>query len=238
MMGNKPFQFKQFAVDHSLSTHKVGTDGVLLGAWVNVSKHDRHILDVGTGSGLIALMLAQRTAPDTHIDAVEIDAANAKQAAQNVRNSPWPEKIIIHTQAIQQYFREKKYDLIVSNPPFFVNSLLPPDKRRSNARHGELLSFEDLLDSVTRLLKKDGRFCVILPLAEGNIFTGLATKHHLFAYRETAFRSRTDKPVERLLLEFSFVEDTKSETEIILYRHDGKWSEDYINLTGEFYLSR
>jgi tRNA1Val (adenine37-N6)-methyltransferase len=238
MMGDKPFQFKQFAVDQSGSTHKVGTDGVLLGAWVHVRDQDKLILDIGTGSGLIALMLAQRTRRDARIDAVEIEEGNAEQAVHNVGKSPWPEKTIIHAVPIQQYFTEIKYDLIVSNPPFFVNSLLPPDKKRSHVRHGQLLSFDDLLQSVFRLLKKEGRFCVILPVVEGKHFTVLATKFQLFVTRETTFRSRLGKPVERLLLEFGFMQGKKSETELILYNEQGTWSEAYKDLTGEFYLAR
>lgn len=235
-MGSAPFHFRQFRVDQNRSTHKVGTDGVLLGAWVRIKEEDSHILDVGTGSGLIALMLAQRTGTAIRIDGVEIEEDDAKQATENVRQSPWPEKISIHPAAVQQFFPEKKYDLIISNPPYFVNSLLPPEKKRSQARHTHQLSFEDLLMAASRLLTKQGRLAVILPYAEGLKFIDLARSFYLIPARTTTFRSRVHKPAERLLLELTIEGVLEDESELILYGQGENWSEDYQKLTGEFYL--
>lgn len=235
-MGTPPFHFRQFRVDQTGSTHKVGTDGVLLGAWVGIKEADIHILDVGTGSGLIALMLAQRTGPASRIEGVEIEKDDAKQAEENVRQSPWPEKIRIHPVAIQQFFPEKKYDLIISNPPYFVNSLLPPEKKRSQARHTHQLSFEDLLMAASRLLTKQGRLALILPYAEGLKFIDLARSFHLFPVRKTTFRSRVRNPAKRLLLELNHEERPADKSELILYNQGENWSEDYQKLTGEFYL--
>ena len=166
MKSGSHFHFKKFSVAHDKSTHKVGTDGVLLGAWVSLEEVQR-ILDVGTGTGVISLMLAQRTPETVTIDAVEIEEDDALQAAENVRQSPWPEKIKVYHKTIQAFSPGKKYDLIISNPPFFVESWLPPEKKRSQARHTEQLSFEELLESATRLLSANGRLAVILPFQEG-----------------------------------------------------------------------
>src|SRR5688572_21398080 len=116
-MGVKPFQFKLFSVAHDRCTHKVGTDGVLLGSWVTIQQHDNLILDIGTGSGLIALMLAQRSKNDVHIAAIEMERTDAEQAKENIANSPWPGKITVITEAVQQFAVTRPYDLIVSNPP-------------------------------------------------------------------------------------------------------------------------
>src|SRR6187551_2766436 len=145
---------------------KVGTDAVLLGAWTNVNDVNR-ILDIGAGSGVIALMLAQRSGNLVHIDAVEIEKEDAMQARENIQRSPWPECISVHEIPIQKFSPEIKYDLIVSNPPYFNNSFQPPDKKRLHTRHTISLDFTELLSSVARLLQPGGRFNVILPFTEG-----------------------------------------------------------------------
>ncbi len=238
MRASKPFHFKQFTVGQNSATHKVGTDGVLLGAWVQVAGEVNNILDIGTGSGLITLMLAQRTAPATRIDGIEIEEQDVLQARENVQHSPWPQKIIIHHIPAQEFFPEKKYDLIVSNPPYFINSWLPPEKKRTQARHTQSLSFESLLASTTRLLASQGRLAVILPFVEGSGFVDLAEKFQLFLNRKTSFRSRSHKPVERLLLEFSFGQTAIEESDLVLYSEGESWSEAHNELTREFYLER
>lgn len=221
--------------DHQ-SAHKVGTDGVLLGAWVRINEEDKFILDIGTGSGLIALMLAQRTGPGTRIDAVEIESTDARQAAQNITDSPWPEKIHIHNLPVQQHSPGNKYDLIVSNPPYFVNSWLPPGKKRSQARHTQELSYEDLLRTASRLLAPQGRLGVIFPYAEGLNFLDLAKTFDLFPVRKTTFRSRAQKPVERLLVELAYDRQLNEDNELVLYSEGENWSDEYKALTREFYL--
>ncbi len=235
-MGSQPFRFKHFIIRQDHATHKVGTDGVLLGTWLQILSNDSHILDIGTGSALIALMLAQRSAPLTRIDAVEIEKQDAEQARENVSLSPWPEKIKIHNMAVQQFFPDTNYDLIVSNPPFFVNSWLPPEKKRSQARHTHQLSFQDLLTASTRLLKPGGRLALILPYLESLQFINLAGTYNLFPVRHGTFRSRAHKPVERILLELSQGGGEKTEDEIILYSEGENWSDAYKQLTREFYL--
>ena len=235
-MALQPFQFKQFSVAHDRSTHKVGTDAVLLGSWVGVQHTDRHILDIGTGSGVIALMLAQRTTNAAHIDALEIHQHDAEQARENVAMSPWPEKISVHAVAAQHFQSEKRYDLIVSNPPYFLKSLRPADQRRTTARHTLDLSFDDLLAVVTRLIAADGRFAVILPFTEGSRFITMAAGSGFFPRRMTYFRTRMHKPIERVLIEFAQIKRSTTASELTLYREDGQWSDEYRLLTGDFYI--
>jgi tRNA1Val (adenine37-N6)-methyltransferase len=235
MKGSADFRFKQFTVKQNRSTHKVGTDGVLLGAWADIQAADR-ILDIGTGTGLIALMLAQRTPQNVIIDAVEIVEEDAHQAMGNVQHSPWPSKINVHHTSIQDFHPEHRYDLIVTNPPYFINSLLPPEKKRGQARHTHGLSFEELLLAVKILLKKSGKLAIILPQQEGLQFIQLAHFHQLYCIRQVDFRSRVQKPVERLLLEFGENPEPIHREELILHGDDDAWSEDYQDLTREFYL--
>ncbi len=214
---------------------KVGTDAVLLGAWVNVNQVNR-ILDIGSGSGVIALMLAQRASEDVHIDAVEIEHHDALQAKENILNSPWPNRISVHELPIQHFTSELKYDLIASNPPYFNNSFQPPDKKRLQTRHTISLDFTELLSSVVRLLKPDGKFNLIIPYIEGLEFIDLAKQHSLFCSRQWSFRPRGEKPIERWLLEFQLQSTKKEEGEIIHYSKADQWTEDYKNLTKDFYL--
>jgi tRNA1Val (adenine37-N6)-methyltransferase len=235
MKGSADFRFKQFTIRQQQSTHKVGTDGVLLGAWADVS-HVTRILDIGTGTGLIALMLAQRTPVSVFIDAAEIEKADADQATENVQQSPWPSKIKIHHTSIQDFHPGHHYDLIVSNPPFFINSWLPPEKKRAQARHADQLSFDDLLHAVKRLLNPEGKFAVILPFDEAQRFIERAHFSHLYCLRQLAFRSRSQKPIERLLLEFGRKIQPVFKEELILHAEGDAWSEAYCQLTREFYL--
>jgi len=229
------FKFKQFTIHHERTMMKVGTDGVLLGAWVDINKV-KNILDIGTGSGVIALMLAQRSQDMALIDAVELDEDAFGQAFENVKQSPWPEKVNTHHCAIQNFNPEKKYDLIVSNPPYFQNSQKPPDPRRLTTRHTDALSFSELITAVTNLLSWDGKFSIILPFHEGLNFITLASQHRLYCSRQWSFRTRVGKPVERWLLEFRGTIHPKEEGEITLYSSGDEWSEKYIQLTKDFYL--
>ncbi len=214
---------------------KVGTDAVFLGAWVSINTANR-ILDIGSGSGVIALMLAQRSTDNIHIDAVEIEHQDAMQANENILNSQWSNRIMVHEMSIQDFSPETKYDLIVSNPPFFNNSFQPPDKKRLHARHTITLDFRELIKSVVRLLKPNGTFNVILPFNEGLEFIELAKQHLLFCSRQWSFRSREGKPIERWLLEFRLQTTEKEEGEIIHYRETEEWSDTYKKLTQDFYL--
>lgn len=231
------FHFKKFSVAHGSSTMKVGTDAVLLGAWACIGEA-RKMLDIGTGSGVIALMLAQRSSDQAQIDAVEIEGSDAVQAEENFQRSPWPHKIHTHHSSIQDFYPHKKYDVIVSNPPYFSNSQSPPLQKRYHARHTIKLNHNDLTTAVERLLEDDGRFNIVLPFEEGKQFLALAENRMLYCSRRFGFKTRSDKKIERWLLEFKKHPGPVETGEILLYRQtDGEgWDDAYMNLTKDFYL--
>jgi len=231
---SKGFDFKQFRIEHDRCAMKVGTDAVLLGAWVEVEKTTR-ILDIGTGSGIIALMLAQRTPSNARIDALEPEQEAAEQAQENVDRSPWNNKIIVHQKKLQEFKAPYKYDLIVSNPPYFLNSQLPPSPHRSKARHTHSLSHSELIQGVLQLLNENGRLAVILPTIEGINFQELAKTAKLFVNRQLAFFSRDGKPQERWLFELSFQPKEIANETLILHAHGEAWSDAYQQLTSAFY---
>lgn len=214
---------------------KVGTDTVLLGAWANV-EHASNILEIGTGNGTIALMLAQRTLDHVIIDAVEIEKADADQAEKNFLQSPWSDRINLHHIPVQQFQPQKKYDTIVTNPPYFNNSQSPPDPKRYQARHTITLSYKELLASTLRLLQDAGRMSIILPYVEGLRFKELANENGFWCTRQYSFRTRQEKPIERWLMEFSRVTAGPETGEILLYREGEDWADSYKALTRDFYL--
>ncbi|NOT77229.1 MAG: methyltransferase [Cyclobacteriaceae bacterium] len=214
---------------------KVGTDAVLIGAWANVD-NAKSILDIGTGSGVIALMMAQRSASDTRIDAVELQKEDAEQASENVSSSPWSEKVKVFHRDILEFRPDKKYDLIVCNPPFFTKSLLPPDTSRRDVRHDDQLNFNQLIESVIRMISPNGNFNVILPTKEAEILNQKASQNRLHLNKLTDFFSRNDKPQERSLMEFGMSLRQQKTDSLTLYKSGMVWSEEYRALTSEFYL--
>jgi tRNA1Val (adenine37-N6)-methyltransferase len=235
IMPNKHFQFKQFTVVQDRCAMKVGTDGVLLGAWTKI-EGAKKILDIGTGTGLIALMLAQRS--EAVIDGLEIDPSASKQADENIKNSPWHNRINIICGSFQNFSKlNKQYDLIISNPPFFSNSLSAPDLLRTMARHNHNLSPAELFEGVVSLLHPKGKFCIIWPFAEYNLLSSFATEAGLFENRITRVFPTPGKPAKRIMIEFSFSETAIAETDLIIENHGRhKYSDYYINLTKDYYL--
>jgi tRNA1Val (adenine37-N6)-methyltransferase len=233
----RDFFFKKFTVSQEKSIHKVGTDGVLLGAWCSVDQVCS-VLDIGTGTGVIALMIAQRTDNQVVVDAVELQEEDANEAGSNFKRSPWGNRLHVHNIDIQNFSPGRTYDLIVTNPPFFVKSWLPPDSRRSTVRHTGSLAFDALLTIVKILLNEHGKFSIILPTAEGTQFIDKAALAGLFCIRMCEFRTRLHKPVERLLLEFGFHSTEVKIEKLLLYVEGQTWSEDYRRLTADFYLDR
>jgi tRNA1Val (adenine37-N6)-methyltransferase len=233
----KPFLFKQFAIHQDRCTMKVGTDGVLLGAWVDVSGV-RNALDIGAGSGIIAIMLGQR-APEAHIHAVEIEREAFDQAQANMQQAPWSDRLAIFHTAIQNYAAQHngKYDLIVSNPPFFSGGTFSHQADRNSVRHTVKLPHGDLLAAVRTLLHDEGRFGVVLPYIEGLRFQELARSYKLYASKILEVRPKQAKPVERLLMQFEKQEREPQLDELVI-QHDGpnEWTEAYQALTGAFYL--
>lgn len=232
------FQFKQFSVNQEKCGMKVGTDGILLGAWADLTDVGR-ALDIGTGTGLIALMLAQR-APQTMVTAVEIDADSCHQAGENFEHSPWSERLELIASSIQDFSRtaEDKYELIVSNPPFFSGGTFSSSHNRQLVRHTVKLPHGDLLASVRKLLSPVGRFCLILPLMEGLRFIELAAHYNLHCVRQTKIRPKVNKPITRLLLQFERKEKAVIEDELIIQNEaQNEWTREYKALTGDFYLN-
>lgn len=229
------FRFKQFAVRQDRCPMKVGTDGVLLGGWAEVRPGDRRMLDVGTGTGLIALMLAQRSA--ARITAVDVDAECATQAAENFAASPWADRLDAVAVAVQRYDPVERFDLIVSNPPYYVDSLLSPDEGRNTARHAAGLPFGELAAAVVRLLAPGGRFALVLPPVEMQRFRSAALGR-LYPVRWTEVYSTPRRGVRRILAEFCTTPVPPPEPSRLVIELGGSdsYTEDYRRLTGDFYL--
>ena len=236
-MANPYFAFKQFTVYHDRCAMKVGTDGVLLGAWVNAADA-AGILDVGTGTGLIALMMAQRSEGIIH--GVELDESAFLQATENVKRSPWADRITLFHNTFQQFARNRtgSYDLVVSNPPYFRNSLKPPAKSRSLARHDDHLSYESLLFYSSEILSDRGRLAVILTADGFSNFEVMARFHGLQPMRVTHIRPQPCKDHSRCLAEFSRGNQKNCHySEIAIRNEDSSYTKEYIELTRDFYLS-
>ncbi len=227
------FKFKGFTVFHDRCAMKVGTDGVLLGAW---ARGGARILDVGTGSGLIALFMAQRF-PQAAITAIDIDAESVQQARENFLASPHGDRIVA-VEVPLQGFREGKYDAIVCNPPFFVNSLRNPDRRKAQARHADTLPFRDLFEGVDALLGEDGEFSVIIPSTAHADFSLEAAAFGMFPLRECAIKTTPQKQVSRYLLSYGKRPATCVESaSACLSAEDGtSRSEWFSALTEDFYF--
>lgn len=229
------FTFKQFKIDDSACAMKVGTDGVLLGAWTDVSD-SRTCLDIGTGSGLIALMLAQRTT-DMTIDAIDIDSECVSQAEKNITSTPFRDRINVRHTDFRETQDEKRYDVIVSNPPFHKEDTGCPDDKRDKARHTTSLSFDELIKGAKDKLTDKGRFCVIIPADAATDFIGEAARHKLYLERRTDVKTTQRKLPKRVML--SFTRDASNQTQfstLIIKDKNNEYSSDYRLLTKDFYL--
>lgn len=235
-MSNPYFSFKQFTVYHHLCAMKVGIDGVLLGAWASV-KNTSAILDIGTGSGLISLMLAQRS--NAQITGIDIDVNAIMQTNENVSNSPWPNRIRTKEISLQQFAIQstEQFDLIVSNPPYFINSTKTPSLSRTTARHTNLLTHEELIDNAKLLLKPTGRICLILPVNEGLQCIDFALKVGLYCTKKVTVYPKPAADAKRLLLEFSLLPRTIIESELTIESHiRHQYSLEFSTLAKDFYL--
>lgn len=234
IMPNHFFKFKQFTVFQDRCAMKVGTDGVLLGAWTDVEQA-RRVLDIGTGTGLIALMAAQRSRAE--VCGVEVDEEAAGQACENADASPWKDRIRIICKPVQAYADEAGFDVIVSNPPYFQEQTFCPDSQRNGARHTDGLSFEELLEAVSRLLTAEGVFYVVLPAGAVDRFVGLAAERHLYPCRHTRVHTKPDVPSKRSLLGFSRCILPCREDSLVVELERHVYSPEYIRLTRDFYLA-
>jgi tRNA1Val (adenine37-N6)-methyltransferase len=234
-MANKFFSFKQFTLYQDQCSFKVGTDGVLLGAASDVSDA-KQILDIGTGTGLIALILAQRS--NAGIIAIEPDHNSFVQACSNVNNSKWASRIKVINASLHEYYpSDIRFDLIVSNPPFFSDSLRNPDMAKAAARHNDTLNNEDLLKGTERLIAEHGKFQVIMPYVEGNILIAEAQEYGLYCNNILKIRPLPTSEIRRLILTFSRQKRKVAERFLTIEhgkRHD--FTEEYKNLTKDFYL--
>ena len=229
------FHFKHFSLCHDRSTMKVGTDAVLLGAWVDVKPTD-WVLDIGTGCGVLPLMLAQKGIAKAH--AVDLDEASALEAAENFQASQWNRQLFAFHADIRKFTMQCAYDLIISNPPFFINSYKSDTDRRNQARHTDTsLTFSDLITTVRRLLKPEGRFALVLPERESQEFLRLAEKGNLFLFRKENIIPIEGKTPNRVNLEFRYGKpETVLVSDLIIRNENGTFTKDYLERVKDYYL--
>lgn len=228
------FRFKQFSVSNTRSALKVGTDAVLLGAAATLKEEDRYALDLGTGTGVIALMLAQR-ASQLRIIGIEIDEASAMEAEENFRNSPWAERLEARHQDALVFHTEHKFDLIISNPPYFESSLKNPDCREAGARHNDTLSYSSICRIASELLPEHGRLCLILPADTKEKIRRIAASWGLYPFRILMIQTTERKAPKRMIIEFSRTRKEIKEEKLVLLNAGAKTPE-YLSLTQDFYL--
>lgn len=232
------FQFKQFSVNQDQTAMKIGTDGVLLGAWTPIENNPKSVLDIGTGTGIIAIMLAQRCTAQ-QIDALEIDESAFEQAVENFENSPWGDRLFCFHAGLDEFVEEPEdeYDLIVSNPPFFSEEYRSENEQRDLARFQEAMPFEDLVEAADLLLSENGIFSVIIPFNEEDRFIELCANVELFPIKITRVKGTQNTKIIRSLLAFKRFELavlTSDELVIEISRHE--YTPEYIALTKDFYL--
>ena len=232
------FRFKQFNVDQSGCAMKINTDGVLLGVLAD-AEQPRNILDIGTGTGVIALMLAQRFS-DARIDAVEIDPVAAGTAKRNFVDSPFSERLSIYPVGFEQFFEsnpDKKYDLIVSNPPFYINSLKSPQAEKQLAKHADKNFFENLVIAASNHLNSNGLLCLILPIDTAALIEQLATKAELKLQQTIEIRSFENSEPHRLIMYFRFEQGVVKGSKFVIYKSVGNYSAEYINLLKPYFIA-
>ena len=232
------FKFKQFTIRQDKCAMKIGTDGVLLGSWATVENTPDSILDIGTGTGVIALQLAQRSDAIT-IDAIEIDNDAFEQAVENFENSNWADRLFCYHCSLQEFVDEIEdvYDLIIANPPFYTDNFETDNEARNKARFTTSLSFDTLLSSVSKLLSKQGVFSVIIPFKEEADFIALAKKYQLFEQRICRVQGTSESKIKRSLMEFSFKVPKNNKLEsLVIEQQRHQYTKDYQNLVKEFYL--
>lgn len=245
----KPFKFKQFTINQDRCAMKVGTDSVLLGAWTSLGSLPYSVLDIGAGTGILALMLAQRSAEIPmaagRIDAIEIDADAYEQCVENFENSPWADRLFCYHASLEEFVAEfssdegedeVKYDLILSNPPFYLDTFKSDNTQRDLARFRDAMPFRQLIESAVKLLSPQGMLSVIIPFSEEKNFIVLASKEHLFPQRILRVKGTPELEYKRSLLQFSFQETSVHSEELTIETSRHQYTEEYKALTKDFYL--
>lgn len=232
------FSFKQFSIHQDRCAMKVGTDGVLLGSWTPINNNPFNILDIGAGTGIIALMLAQRSHAE-QIDALEIDEDAYEQAVENFENSPWGDRLFCFHAGLDEFIEEPEdeYDLIVSNPPFYAENYKSNSEQRDLARFQDAMPFEELIEAAALLLSENGIFSVIIPYKEEENFLALANEFELYPIKITRVKGTPTSEIKRSLLAFSRNKNTVVSTdELIIETARHQYTAEYIELTKDFYL--
>ena len=232
------FQFKNFSVEQDKCAMKIGTDAVLLGAWAPIENNPYSILDIGAGTGILSLMMAQRSSAE-QIDAIEIDENAFEQCVDNFENSPWSDRLFCFHAALDEFTEdpEEEYDLIISNPPFYTEDFKTADSQRDLARFQDAMPFEDLVEAADLLLSEKGIFAVIIPFKEEQKFIAIAARFDLFPMKITRVKGTPTSEIKRSLLAFSFTKkETYTSDELIVETSRHQYTEAYIALTKDFYL--
>lgn len=234
---NKPFTFKQFSVNQDRCAMKIGTDGVLLGAWTSIRHNPFNVLDIGSGTGILSLMIAQRSKAE-QIEAIEIDDDAYEQCSENFENSPWNDRLFCYHASLIEFVEEVEdtFDLIICNPPFYSEDYKSENKSRDLARFNDAMPFKHIIYAVEHLLAEDGLFSIIIPKKEENGFIKLASTVGLNTQRILHVKGNPDSDIKRSLIEFSYHETTVNISELIIETSRHNYTQDYIDLTKDFYL--
>ena len=234
---NKPFKFKEFSVNQDRCAMKIGTDGVLLGAWTSVENSPYSILDIGAGTGILSLMLAQRSYAE-QIEAIEIDENAYEQCAENFENSPWNDLLFCYHASLLEFVEEVEdtFDLIICNPPFYSEDYKSDNEARDLARFNDAMPFEHIIYAVAHLLSEIGLFSIVIPYKEESKFMKLASMAGLFPRRILHVKGNPNTKTKRSLIEFSFQKQETKTSELVIETDRHKYTKDYIDLTKDFYL--
>ena len=232
------FQFKQFTIQQDKCAMKVGTDGVLLGAWTPLENTPYNILDIGAGTGVISLMLAQRSYAE-QVDAIEIDDEAYEQCVENFENSKWGDRLFCYHAGLDEFVEEmedEEYDLIVSNPPFYTENYSSGNEQRDKARFTESLPFEELIEAAAILLSEIGVFAVIIPFKEEEHFKAIAAQFNLYPFKTTRVKGTPETEIKRSLIAFSRQESENTVDELVIETARHQYTPEYTELTKDFYL--
>lgn len=232
-----PFKFKQFTIEQDRCAMKIGTDSVLLGAWTSLSHQPNSILDIGAGTGILSLMMAQRSEAQI-IDAIELEDEAYEQCTDNFENSPWSDRLFCYHASLDEFTTEidDTYDLIICNPPYFSEDFKSKNNQRDKARFQDAMPFDQLIESVNKLLHQNGKFSVVIPISEERNFINLAKLAGLFPERILHVKGNPESKIKRSLIQFSMEDKLTSHSDLAIETERHVYTDEYINLTKDFYL--